>query len=497
MNARLLTLSLIVLSFLTCVEAQPVRFLRTFDFAPPTHGWDVIQTPDGGYLLFGGGPDSINGTFRIFLLKTDPKGNQVWRKFYGSSAHVYSVKLQPSSQGCYRLTGMLKSSDLSSGLYYPYWMIIDSNGRLVDSVSMSAVPLSFSVDASNEGLYTPIGDSHFLTVGIERPSDPYKSPSAIVITARSYVGDHLWTNRVSTGVRIQPTPQSCFVSSDGSITIIGQQSTLGLIWSDGCFVMHTSPAGYGLWTKIILAGPDGYLNYYVATQGKDSSLIMLGRETGMGTTSSTFATKFSSTGQVLFSRTCGPQYWNNTWLFHSVVETKEGGMAIAYSRNPNIPGGFVLVTTASGDTLSDGAFAIGPGAYRTSTIKLASDSDLVLIGTVDDSTMFFAKVNPKGVVTSISSPSVTQSDGSFQYVGSYPNPFNSQTRIVFQVGHADHQNVSIYNVLGQRVATLFDGHLGPGMHTVEWNAQDHSSGVFYCRIEVDSKFLVRPILYLK
>ena len=76
----------------------------------------------------------------------------------------------------------------------------------------------------------------------------------------------------------------------------------------------------------------------------------------------------------------------------------------------------------------------------------------------------------------------------------YPNPFNPETHIVFDVGIEDgaQQRVSIviYNLLGQQVVTLIESRQQAGFHTVTWNGLNQSnqsvaSGVYFYRIVVN------------
>jgi hypothetical protein len=64
----------------------------------------------------------------------------------------------------------------------------------------------------------------------------------------------------------------------------------------------------------------------------------------------------------------------------------------------------------------------------------------------------------------------------------YPNPFNPSTTIEFVTGHRSFVNVSIYDLLGRKVATIVNGELGPGVHRREWDATDVSSGVYLYRL---------------
>ena len=70
----------------------------------------------------------------------------------------------------------------------------------------------------------------------------------------------------------------------------------------------------------------------------------------------------------------------------------------------------------------------------------------------------------------------------------YPNPFNPVTNITYDVGFVDgpqqQVNLSIYNLLGQHVQTLFKGQQGPGQYSIMWYGRDKSgvsvaSGIYF------------------
>jgi hypothetical protein len=64
----------------------------------------------------------------------------------------------------------------------------------------------------------------------------------------------------------------------------------------------------------------------------------------------------------------------------------------------------------------------------------------------------------------------------------FPNPFNPATTIGFQVTVPVRVTLKVYDVLGREVATLVDGVLGSGRHSVEWHAESFASGVYCCRM---------------
>lgn len=69
----------------------------------------------------------------------------------------------------------------------------------------------------------------------------------------------------------------------------------------------------------------------------------------------------------------------------------------------------------------------------------------------------------------------------------YPNPFNTSTTIALSLPLPAYLGLSVNNVLGQRVATLGEGVLPPGIHSIRWSGLDDrgqpvSSGVYFFTI---------------
>nr|MBN2278200.1 T9SS type A sorting domain-containing protein [candidate division Zixibacteria bacterium] len=79
----------------------------------------------------------------------------------------------------------------------------------------------------------------------------------------------------------------------------------------------------------------------------------------------------------------------------------------------------------------------------------------------------------------------------------YPNPFNPTTTIQFSLPSAGNVNLEVYNVLGQRVATLVDEALEAGVHTVRWDASNQSSGIYLYRIKASEFVETKKMMLIK
>ncbi|MBN1996800.1 T9SS type A sorting domain-containing protein [candidate division KSB1 bacterium] len=65
----------------------------------------------------------------------------------------------------------------------------------------------------------------------------------------------------------------------------------------------------------------------------------------------------------------------------------------------------------------------------------------------------------------------------YQLFDNYPNPFNPSTNISFSLPVVDEVSLYIYNSMGQKVNTLWEGMAQAGLHTVEWNGRHDTGGI--------------------
>ncbi len=100
-------------------------------------------------------------------------------------------------------------------------------------------------------------------------------------------------------------------------------------------------------------------------------------------------------------------------------------------------------------------------------------------------------MNPAFLMESTSSISkVQQNPIKFELYQNYPNPFNNQTNISFLIPNQDTKNInlSIYNTLGEKIITLVDGNMKPGIKKYIWNGKNKnnqyvSSGVYFLQLK--------------
>jgi hypothetical protein len=98
--------------------------------------------------------------------------------------------------------------------------------------------------------------------------------------------------------------------------------------------------------------------------------------------------------------------------------------------------------------------------------------------------------------------------GSFHLNQNYPNPFNPTTTITFDIQKLSLTDISVYNILGQKVATLVSSVLSPGVYSTQWNGSNDfgtplASGMYFARMNAhvegtgESFTALRKLLLMK
>jgi len=79
----------------------------------------------------------------------------------------------------------------------------------------------------------------------------------------------------------------------------------------------------------------------------------------------------------------------------------------------------------------------------------------------------------------------------------YPNPFNPKTIISWQIPTASHVELTIFNILGEKVSTLVSEKQPEGYFEYEWNAGRFSSGIYYYVLKAGNFFDSKKMILLK
>jgi hypothetical protein len=163
---------------------------------------------------------------------------------------------------------------------------------------------------------------------------------------------------------------------------------------------------------------------------------------------------------------------------------------------------FTLITT-NGETAS--LFGHGGNGVHNSFSFHWAEKNITLVLAIND----FSAINTFGalvfevlcgldavVAVSNETESLEIAD-KFKLDQNYPNPFNPSTNISFVLPSASVVQLKVYNLLGQEVASLVDGRLNSGNHSVNFDASKLSSGVYIYRLSSGGISYSRKMILVK
>ncbi len=102
--------------------------------------------------------------------------------------------------------------------------------------------------------------------------------------------------------------------------------------------------------------------------------------------------------------------------------------------------------------------------------------------------------NPGGV-TNVANDKIAPKEFSLEQ--NYPNPFNPSTVISFSIAKREAVNITVFNVIGQQVATLTNREYAPGEYSLQFNAGNMPSGIYFYRLTTKDYVSVKKMILMK
>jgi hypothetical protein len=81
--------------------------------------------------------------------------------------------------------------------------------------------------------------------------------------------------------------------------------------------------------------------------------------------------------------------------------------------------------------------------------------------------------------------------------GSYPNPFNPSTSINYSVANDGHVEIMVYDAAGRLVEELVNGHQDGGSYSINWNASNQASGMYFAKMVAGNVVQTQKLVLLK
>jgi hypothetical protein len=411
---------------------------RTYGGAGTEHGYDILQTADGGFVVVGSTYSFGAGNYDVYLLRLDFVGGLIWSRTFGGAAKDIGRSIRATSDGGYIIGG----STASFGAGYDDFYLIKTNatGDMLWARAYGGVggESAFAVRPTPGGGYILCGATGSFGVG-------YSSLYAVKTNSN---GDTLWTSTF--GGALADMGYAVEVSTDGGLVFVGATASFGAGQYD-IYLVKTDPNGLFEWERTY-GGAAEDRGYSVRPTADGGFLIA-------GTTASYGAGAFDAV--AIRTDPLGIAEWQRTY----------GGSKSDYC--------FASVTDNNAWVLVGHTFSYGAGA----------------------SDIFINKISAQGATPVEEDPELLLPKN-FALRQNYPNPFNMSTTIEFELSRRADVSLSIYNVLGQQVRDYAYGSTGVGRHSLVWNGCDEggsevASGVYFYRLQFGELQETRKMVLLK
>ncbi|HOC25269.1 MAG TPA: T9SS type A sorting domain-containing protein, partial [bacterium] len=185
--------------------------------------------------------------------------------------------------------------------------------------------------------------------------------------------------------------------------------------------------------------------------------------------------------------------YSRVWyLDASASYTQKTKLLFTFNEAPGAAAGYVLLNRAgtSGNFTALTAAAAVDGNNVIFANLTMKDGSYYTLGTKDET------ASPLGTLSGITS--AEGPDFTYDLKNAWPNPFNPQTTIAYSLARNSAVRLTVYNQLGQAVATLVDGKREEaGHHQVIWDARSMPSGLYFFRLEAGAFIKTGKMVLIK
>jgi hypothetical protein len=85
----------------------------------------------------------------------------------------------------------------------------------------------------------------------------------------------------------------------------------------------------------------------------------------------------------------------------------------------------------------------------------------------------------------------------FSLLQNFPNPFNPTTTISFYLPSKSFVSLTVFDIVGRKIATIISEEMSPGTYSRQWNAAKLSSGIYFYRLQAGTYIETKKLVLLK
>ncbi|MGA2668957.1 MAG: T9SS type A sorting domain-containing protein [Ignavibacteria bacterium] len=215
--------------------------------------------------------------------------------------------------------------------------------------------------------------------------------------------------------------------------------------------------------------------------------------------------------------TNGTRQWTDNGHTFVALNANQPSIMSVYSKNGNMLA-YYMESQSGNNTfiksfMSDGSGNLGwggvilvPSSYLSPKLRLnttINSSGMSMLAWQDNRNdgggIYAQNINLDGSfgntlgITGISGTAPKE----FSLSQNFPNPFNPSTEIKFDIAKLSNVKLNIYNVLGEKIALLVDQNLPAGSYSVNWDASEMPSGVYFYKIYAGDFSATKKLILIK
>ena len=326
--------------------------------------------------------------------------------------------------------------------------------------------------ASDEFELAKIDTATGLKVGTLTPPPGFTMPCRGL--AYDPVSGHFWTANFSSSIVEFDRQGNEVHSYTNSLNIYG------LAWD------NVSPGGPFLWTFSQDGTPAILISQFNPTTGSYTGVTF-------------YAIDHTGDNNDLAGGACFTTQWNPAFgILFCLVQGSD-----AVGNSVDLVQGYEIAPYSTWLVLDPRTGTINPGGSTNLTITLDLTGQGVQGDTTYTATLIIDNNSPINPQIYVSLRAIVGIDdievipNAYALFQNYPNPFNSNTEIMFALPKISQVELTVFNVLGQKVATLVNGKLDVGIHRVNWDASNVASGIYYYKITAGEYSKIEQMTLLK
>jgi len=482
----MLRLALLLLLLPVLLFAQPdTLWTRTLTGCFRCTLNSVCVTADSQFVAVGEGDSAGMFGYNLRTVRLNSAGGVLWDRAADMGQHEFGRVVLPKADGGFIAAGCAYAY-IDDWAYEVFLVRVNAVGDTQWCHIYSGVDM---VETYTMGMDTVPGGGYAL-VSI---TDTDSGGCAPVLIRVSEDGDSLWS-------RTYVRRSSYYDKGVGVVSLSDGFAILGSCCvsypGSGAFrLIRTNAAGDTLWTRMYLR-PDfwGSSHEPVCLARATDGGFILGGDIMVGPDgdrTGIWLVRTDSLGDTLWTRELsGP----GNWIIGGMAVTRDSGFAIVGSGNSNW---LLAKVDRSGNVRWTKSVEIGDAEISVELgegVVQTPDGGFVAVG--ENFAPFMIRTAPDTLLPT-SSGTVQRAPRTFALRDCYPNPFNSTTRIAFDLPVTSAVTLNVFDINGRTVTTLAQGTYAAGQHTLLFEGSSLASGMYFYRLRAGAFHDTRKMILLR